>query len=241
MEPLSSLVVAAACFVVAVGALLQGAVGFGSGLVAAPLLALLDPRLVPGPVIVAGVALSALILWRDRSGLASAGIGWTLAGRVPGSAAGAAALGALPVHNVNIMLGALVIVAVAMSVSGLHPPMNRRSLVTAGVFSGFMNTTSSIGGPPLALVYQHLPGATLRAVLSLNFVVGGSISLVALALGGRLGVGDAGISALLTLAALLGFALSARAAGNLDDGLTRKAVLLVSGLSGLVLLVREFV
>lgn len=36
-----------------VGCALQGAVGFGADLVAAPLLVLIDDRLVPGPTIVA--------------------------------------------------------------------------------------------------------------------------------------------------------------------------------------------
>ena len=37
--------------VIALGALVQGAVGYGMALVAAPLLALVDPRLVPVPLI----------------------------------------------------------------------------------------------------------------------------------------------------------------------------------------------
>lgn len=240
MEPVAGAVLAAACVVVGIGSLLQGAVGFGSGLIAAPLLALLDPRLVPGPLIVAGVALSAFVLWRDRDGLVAAGIGWTLCGRVPGSAAGAAALALLPLHNVNVLLALLVLVAVVMSVSGLHPPMNRRSLVASGLLSGFMNTTSSIGGPPLALVYQRLPGRTLRAVLSVNFVVGGLISLAALAAAGRFAAPDAWISVVLVGGAVAGFALSHTAARHLDSGRTQSAVLVVSAASSLALLAREF-
>ena len=232
-------VLAAACVVVVLGCVLQGAVGFGSGLIAVPLLVLLDSRLVPGPLIAAGVALSALVLWRDREGLVAAGIGWTLCGRVPGSAVGAAALGVLPAHNVNVMLGLLVLVAVVMSLSGLHPPMNRRSLVTAGLLSGFMNTTSSIGGPPLALIYQRLPGRTLRAVLAMNFVAGGLLSLAMLCAAGRFGAPDVWISAVLILGAVLGFALSRTAARYLDTGRTRAAVLAVSAASSAALLLRE--
>ncbi len=239
MEPVTGAVLAAACLVVVVGCVLQGAVGFGSGLIAAPLLALLDPRLVPGPLIAAGVALSVFVLWRDRDGLEAAGIGWTLCGRVPGSAAGAAALVVLPIHDVNILLGSLVLIAVTMSVSGLQPPMNRRSLVTAGVMSGFMNTTSSIGGPPLALVYQSLPGRALRAVLAVNFVVGGLISLVALAVAGRVAASDAAASLVLMCGAVSGFALSHSAARFLDTGRTRTAVLVVSAASSVALLARE--
>ena len=43
-------------FAMGLGALVQGTVGFGQSLVAAPLLLLIDTRLVPGPLTVAEVA-----------------------------------------------------------------------------------------------------------------------------------------------------------------------------------------
>jgi len=46
---------------VAFGAMVQGAVGFGMALVAAPLLVLIRPELVPGPLLVSGLALTLLV------------------------------------------------------------------------------------------------------------------------------------------------------------------------------------
>ncbi|NIR59973.1 MAG: sulfite exporter TauE/SafE family protein, partial [Gammaproteobacteria bacterium] len=54
-----------------------------------------------------------------------------------------------------IAVGALVLLAVAMSVAGLKISPTRPTLITAGALSGFMSTVSSVGGPPLAITYQH--------------------------------------------------------------------------------------
>ena len=49
---------------VALGALIQGTIGFGLGLFAAPLLILIDPRLVPGPILVSSAVLTVLLARR---------------------------------------------------------------------------------------------------------------------------------------------------------------------------------
>ena len=46
------------------GACVQGSIGFGLGLIAAPVLALIDPSMVPGPVLAAGVPLTLAVLVR---------------------------------------------------------------------------------------------------------------------------------------------------------------------------------
>ncbi|KAG1648065.1 hypothetical protein GQR58_030121 [Nymphon striatum] len=50
------------------GALLQGAVGFGGNLIAAPIILLLDDRLVPGSLIFCALALNLCIAVRERAG-----------------------------------------------------------------------------------------------------------------------------------------------------------------------------
>ena len=77
----------AAGLVIALSALVQGAVGYGMALVAAPLLALVDPMLVPVPLILltSGHALLAVI--RDGRYADWPGIGWAMLGRLPGTGA----------------------------------------------------------------------------------------------------------------------------------------------------------
>jgi len=231
---------ALACLIIAASSFLQGAVGFGHALVAAPLLTLIEPRLVPGPVTASSIVLSVLVLWRERhADVAAAGIAWTLAGRVPGSALGALAIALVPNERLAIFVAVLVLVAVAISTSGLHPRISRRSLLGAGVASGFMGTAAATGGPPLALLYQHFPGPTLRAALAANFALGGAISLAALALAGKYAAADVAPSVMLSVAAAAGFARSRVAADYFDAGRTRQAVLIVSAASSMAVLARE--
>ncbi|HYC55410.1 MAG TPA: sulfite exporter TauE/SafE family protein [Candidatus Binatia bacterium] len=230
----------AAFLIIAASSYLQGAVGFGHALIAAPLLTLLDPSLVPGPVTASSIVLSMLVMWRERGAdITPAHIEWTLAGRLPGSALGAVAVALIPETSLAIFVAVLVLVAVAISMSGLHPVIQRRSLLIAGVLSGFMGTSASTGGPPLALLYQHFPGPTLRAALAANFALGGVISLVALWIAGKYGSEQTGSSVLLSAAAVAGFAFSGRAARFFDAGRTRVAVLAISAVSALLVLVRE--
>ena len=82
---------------VAFGAAVQGAVGFGMALLAAPLLVLIRPELVPGPLLINGLALTLLVARRERDSIDLFGVKWALVGRVPGVALGALALATVPV------------------------------------------------------------------------------------------------------------------------------------------------
>ena len=76
-----------------------------------------------------------------------------------------------------------------------------------------MGTASSIGGPPMALVYQHGPGDRLRATLGAYFVAGATMSLSALAVVGRFGPTEAWLGAALVPGIVLGFTASNRLKG----------------------------
>ena len=73
----------------------------------------------------------------------------------------------------------------------------RRVLLVAGTISGVTGTVAAIGGPPIALVYQHATGPTIRATLALYFSVGTVLSLAALRLTGSFGHHEAVLSAVL--------------------------------------------
>ncbi len=90
--------------VVAVGALVQGAVGFGLALVAAPLLALVDPVLVPVPLLMVVTVHALLALYREHSDTDWRGVGWALLGRLPGIAIGVLAVAALPPRGFAVVL-----------------------------------------------------------------------------------------------------------------------------------------
>jgi uncharacterized membrane protein YfcA len=223
--------------VTAAGACIQGGIGFGLGLVAAPVLALVDHRLIPGPLIAAGVVLTVGVLHRERRDLRLGVVRWAMVGRVAGSAAGAGAVAAVSDNALGVLFGVLILAAVALSVAGWSVAPNAGSLLGAGALSGFMGTTVSVGGPPLALVYQHQPGPELRATMAAFMVFGALVSLGLLAAFGQFGGEEARLSLVLVPGVLAGFAASRLVARHLDRGWLRPAVLGFSAASAVALLV----
>ena len=228
-----------ATIAVGAGSLLQGSVGFGLNLLAAPVLLAVDPKLVPGPAAALGLVLVLLTAVRERESVDIRGVGWALVGRVPGVVAGTVAVVMLPQRGLVLFFAVVVLAAVVMSAGRwrLHPTPG--TLLGAGAASGFMGTTSSIGGPPIALVYQSSPGATLRGTLAGYFSVGIVMTLIGLALAGRFGADEAWASVLLVPPLVIGFVLSRWTAPVLDRRGTRGAVLIISAASAVMLLVRE--
>jgi len=229
----------AASSIVALGATVQGAVGFGLALVAAPVLVQIDPHLVPGPMLIAALLMLGLTIWRDREGIHLAGVGWSVVGRLPGTVVGAFVIGAVSADRMAAAVGVVVWLAVILSLWGPRLRPTPYTLVAAGVLSGLMGTTSSIGGPPIAMVYQHESGVRLRGTLASFFLVGGVMSLVALHFVGRLGLRELCGAAVLAPGILVGFLLSSRIAPLIDRGHTRVAVLATAAAAAAILLIRQ--
>lgn len=217
----------------AAGALLQGAVGFGLALLAIPFLVHLDIRFVPGPLLVAALALHLLVFRRDRRGVDRSGLTLLIGGRLLGTIPGAALLTWLPLERMKLLVGFVVLAGAVMGAlrADLHP--TRTALFTAGTSSGFMAAVAALGGPPVALVYQHASGPRLRGTLAAYFIVGTLISLAALAAIGRFGSDELRLSVLLIPGTVLGYFMSRPAAAYLDGGYTRTAVLVVSTVAAL--------
>lgn len=223
--------------VLAGGALVQGSIGFGMGLFAVPFLVLLDPRLVPGPTLLASGLLTILMLIRERAGIRPRELAWSLGGRVGGTLLAMAVLVAVPPDRFGILFGTLILLATGLTASGLHLRMTPRALGAAGMLSGFMATTVSIGGPPMALLYQREPGPSLRATLSAFFVVGTVLSLTGLHLVGRFGWRELLLGMSLLPGILLGFAVAVPLTRRLDGRALRPAILAVCAVTGLIVLV----
>ena len=111
--------------------------------------------------------------------------------------------------------------------------------IGAGTISGLMGTTSSVGGPPLALVYQKQMGPRIRGTLAVIFIFGAIISIISLAIIGRFGLKEIQAGVILFPGIIVGFLLSSRTARILDRGFTRPAVLLASSISGIIVILRN--
>jgi uncharacterized membrane protein YfcA len=223
--------------VMTVSAILQGAVGFGLGLIAIPFLLYLDLRFVPGPLLVAAFTLHMLVLRRDRSGVDKSGLAMLLSGRVLGTIPAALLLAALPLDSMKILLAAVVLAGALMGLLHVGGPPSPAVLFGAGAASGFMATAAGLGGPPVALAYQRESGLRLRGTLAAYFIVGSVLSLLALAWVGRFGSEEIRLSGFLIPGTVLGYFMSRPAAAYLDGGRTRIAVLTVSALAAVSVIV----
>jgi len=223
------------------GACVQGLVGFGSNLIAAPLLVLIDDRFAPAPINIASALLNILLVLRARRASLPTDrlVRFAMAGEVPGTLAAGALLTVLAARGLSIAFAVLVFLAVVLSVSGLSLARNRHNLAAAGALSGFMGTISGIGGPPIALVYQHEPAPLLRGTLPKFFLVGSALTLVTLAAIGKLGWEQLRLALALIPGMLIGLRVSKLLAGHVDQRSMRPVVLVLSSVAAVSVLLRE--
>jgi uncharacterized membrane protein YfcA len=218
----------------------QGSLGFGSALLAAPLLSLIHPAFAPGPILAANVLLTTLCAQREWSAVDFHGLKFILSGRLVGNAVAAVLLMQLSQVFFDGLFGLLVLAGVALSV--VRPDFGRgpRVLTTAGFASGIMGTLSSIGGPPVALVYPHDDAPRFRATLAAHFILGGTLSLIAVWAAGRYGEMEWTLTALLIPAVFVGFWVSRFGMHRVNAARLRLALLTLSTLAALGVLWRAF-
>jgi uncharacterized membrane protein YfcA len=229
-----------AVLVVAVGAMIQGSLGFGLGLVSAPALALIDATFIPGPLLLVGVAVTLTVFLRERGAVDWKGMKWAIFGRVIGTIAGGWAVVAFSKDAVIVLVAVLVLAGVLMTSIGWKIKTNRITLSTAGIVSGVMGTLTSVGGPPMALVYQRETAQKLRATLAGFFLVGATFSLLTLAVSGGMSQHDFALGALMLPGYVIGMIANRWASKFLDKGYSRVAVLTFSALSSIVLLLEVY-
>jgi hypothetical protein len=160
-------------------------------------------------------------------------------GRLAGTVIASLLLVRLPETATSAVAAVLILFAVALSLGGLDVEPSQGLLIGAGTVSGIMSTLASVGGPPIALLYQREKGPRLRATLAGFFIMGTVVSLTGLVLVGNFDLPEIRATLILLPAIVVGFLLSGPALPLLDRGYTRAAVLLISAVSSLVLLVRS--
>jgi uncharacterized membrane protein YfcA len=239
MNSIDATRIAAANLAVMLGAILQASTGLGAGLIIVPLLALVSLIFVPGPLVLASMALSGLMAWQGRREIDSRGLPMLLGFLFIGIALGALSISAIPAHRAGIAFGVLVLVAVI--VSAATPRLTRSIPVTAGagVSSGFMGAISGIGAPILALIYQHEPPRVLRATLGFIFFLSSIAILICLHFAGRFGWAETWLGLWLVPGYIIGFLVAPPIARAMDRGNSRRAVLVISSLSAIMLIARS--
>jgi hypothetical protein len=236
--PVTPAEIAIALVMAVIGATLQGSIGFGLAVVSAPVLLLINPIWVPGPMLLGAALLVVLIAYRDRRHVVGRDVALGTIGRIVGTLPAAYAISVLPAHDYEILFALLILLGVVLSASGWHIAATPGNVVAAATLSGFTGTVSSVGGPPMALVYQNEKGPRVRGTMSTIFIVGTIISLVGLWGAGRFGLVEMMLGLILMPGILVGFGLSHYTAPRIDRAHTRPTILAVSALSAVVILLR---
>ncbi|TYB68499.1 sulfite exporter TauE/SafE family protein [Nonomuraea sp. PA05] len=226
---------------VLVGAIVQGGVGFGLGLVAAPVLTMLAPDLMPGAIQVVNMTLPLFTLAVEWRRVDWRGLGFALLGRLPGSAIAAVIVVYVSVYTRGIFVAVMVLIAVVLTARALSVPRNGYTITSAGFVSGITGTATGIGGPPIALVYQNAKGPQIRATLAMFFFLSAAQSLVILQLVGELPGQALLVGGVLIVPMVLGFLVSGPLRRYLDGGKVRVAVLTVAALSAVGLIVQNVI
>lgn len=170
-------------------AVAQAVSGFGSALVAVPLLAL---AVAPSTAVVAATVISTLLsagAWRRESAEVDLPLArtLTLAG-VVGMPCGLFVLARSDDRSLTLVVAVALLVAVALMWSGVVLPTGRLSVWASGVTSGLLLTSTGMNGPPLVLSLQAvgLPPRRFRATLQAVFCGQGAVAVTAFALTGHL-------------------------------------------------------
>jgi len=224
--------------VVLVAAFVQGSTGFGFALICGPVIAMAEPRLLPVFLLIQMIPLNGYVAWRERHAWDVRGISWIGLGRFAGTFGGVWLLHLVSERQIGLLIGVSTVLAVVLSLLAPAFEPGRAAFVTAGLVTGVTETSTGVGGPPLALVFQHHPAPVLRATVAACFLIGEVVSLAVLATTGTV-TADAVRAALVLLpAVMVGALLSRFVHHRLEGAVVRHVVLGFALLSGVIVAVQ---
>jgi uncharacterized membrane protein YfcA len=232
VESLSILDIVVALVAVAVSAAIQGVIGFAFGLIAASVIALIEPSALPATLLLLALPLGIWMALRESKAIDVPGFAQMTAGRIAGTVVGAWLLIEVPEDKLALLLGGSILAAVLISVVASDFEAGPRSRVAAGGISGLMGTVGGMGGPAMALAYQKRSGAELRATIAASVIVGSIFSLGALLVAGRLHAWHFTLALILLPAEIIGLMASTRLIQGVDKGWLRPAVLAFAAVGG---------
>lgn len=239
IEGLTGLEVSMLVGVMFIGTIIQASAGLGLGLIALPVLLMVDDLFIPAPMTVAGFVLLAMTLLRDFSSVEWSGLKKIAPTMLIGCVVGGQVLSYLPQQMVGLFFGGIILFAVALCFGGFQVKKSPLAYITSGFLCGFMATVAAIGGPPVALLYQNDEGPVIRGTLSAIFLTVVAMSLITLYSVGKFGMLELQASAILIPGVVVGFIMSRFSSKWLDKGKSRMAVLVISGASAVVLIAKS--
>jgi uncharacterized membrane protein YfcA len=225
--------------VVALGAFVQTVIGLGVSLVSAPVIALAAPSLVPVLPLWLALLATGLMVAGERLHVDWSAITWALPARIPGTAVGVWLVTRFTEAQIGVALAVMVLVAVAITIRAVVIPVNPATLATAGFVAGASGTATSIGGPPIALLFQRHAPEVVRATLAVFFFVGVIFSIGGLAVSGSLDASASKVALVVAPCVVVGFLVGRAVRTRIRGAAFRVGVLVICAASALALLVRS--
>ncbi|WP_158884992.1 sulfite exporter TauE/SafE family protein [Amycolatopsis anabasis] len=180
-----------AALAVAASSLVGGATGFATSLLSTPGLLLLgyDVPFVVTVNLAATLVSRILVVCRSWRAIEPKRVGLLVAGSAPGAVLGAVTVGAIPVHVLRIFAGVVVaLLGFLLLLPTLGDPAGpgRAGHVATGLASGYLATSVSLNGPPVAALLSaaNLPVRAFIANLACYFICTNLISLTTLGVTG---------------------------------------------------------
>lgn len=213
------------------GSLLQGVIGYGIGLFSAPLLFLIDPMLVPAPLILLGGLLPLMVLASSYRHVVLRDLAFAWPGGLAGVILAYLLIRLLPEDTWQIIFGVMILLAVVVSVQSIRLYPTMPVVTGSSLLTGTMGTITGVGGPPLGLAYQNTTPERVRGTLSAIFIPTSVMSLTALWALGSFGSRDVLLAASLLPAVVLGFLLS-RSVGRWLPAASFRTIMLTVAFAG---------
>lgn len=188
------------------GSAVEAVTGYGSAVIALPVMELAFPSHMPALLILLGPPLIVLMVGIERTYIDAPAVVQVSSGLIFGTILAIPVLDLVSGRSLRLLFGfatlaALVPLTVMRSGVARTPPRS----FAAGLASGFMGTATGMSGPPLAVVFAHEHGPTVRATLGMVYGVGSAFSIGALLFTRRIDTADLWLAAVLSVPVVIGF------------------------------------
>lgn len=222
--------------IVLLAAFVQSSVGLGLGMVGMPLVALVEPTLVPTLLLLLMIPVALGVWLPERRHVNWRVLAWSLPPRIPGTILGVWLVATFSNRVLGIGIGLVVLVAVWLALRAVEVPLTPTHLVAAGLAAGVTGTAAAIDGPPLAVVVAHRPPQEVRATMAVFFVLGAGFSVAGFWVQDALPWSSVVLSAVLLPVVLVAVPLGGWASRRVPRETFRRGVLVICASSAVVLL-----
>lgn len=219
--------------IVLLGAVAQGASGFGFALVCVPLLTVAtDPRTAVVVCALSGLGLTLTAAVRERAYARWRVAGWLTAAALAGLPLGLLILVSASERLLGVLIAVVVLACAGLVWSGVRIRAGAAGIGAIGIVVGVLTAATGTNGPPLVAVFHSLgyDPRTFRATLAATFTGTGVLGLAGFLATGQVDGGSLRLASVALPAVGLGWWVGNLVFARLDPVMFRRIVL--AGLVG---------